>query len=149
MPSPPVAGLTDVCLLVEDMDRSVAFYRDRLGFAVKRLDTGFAEFFTDGVVLALWLRSDIAAYVPGLSATGGPSSVMVAVRLPDVASVDAEYVRLSAAGVAFYGPPKAWPWNAYAAYFTDPDGHLWELYHWMGPPRVIDGSPAGGADGAG
>lgn len=138
----PVAGLTDVCLLVEDVPRSVAFYRDRLGFALKRLDTGFAEFWTGGVILALWQRSDIAANV-GLPAAleGRGANVMVAVRLESREAVDAEFHRLTAAGVAFVASPTLHPWNAYAAYFADPDGHLWELYHWAGAPRVTEDSP--------
>lgn len=140
--SPPVAGLTDVCLLVQDLDRSVAFYRDRLGFALKRLDTGFAEFWTGGVILALWARADIAANV-GLPAalSGRGPSVMLAVRVHSAEAVDAEHARLAAAGVSFVAPPVLHPWNAYAAYFEDPDGHLWELYHWAGAPRVVEGSP--------
>lgn len=141
-PAPAVAGLTDVCLLVEEIPRSVAFYRDRLGFALKRLDTGFAEFWTGGVILALWQRSDIAGNVglPEALRPGGPS-VMVAVRLASVEAVDAEVARLAAAGVVFEGGAKLWPWNAYAAYFKDPDGHLWEIYHWAGAPRVVEESP--------
>lgn len=142
--SVPAAALTDVCLLVEDVARSVAFYRDRLGFSVKRLDTGFAEFWTGGVILALWQRSDIAANVGIVEALGARGvNVMLAVRLDSRAAVDEEHRRLEAAGVAFTAPPTLHPWNAYAAYFADPDGHLWELYHWAGAPRVTpDSTPA-------
>lgn len=131
-------AITDVCLLVEDIPRAVAFYRDRIGLEVKRLDTGFAEFHTGAATLALWQRSDIAANLDMPAALKGGRSVMVAVKLESRETVDAEYIRLSAAGVAFSEPPKAYPWNAYAAYFEDPDGHLWELYHWLGAPRVIE-----------
>lgn len=139
--APPVGGLTDACLLVADIPRSVAFYRDKCGFALKRLDTGFAEFHTRGVILALWQRDDIAGHLRLPELTAGGASCMVAVRLPSVEVVDREYARLSAAGVAFVEPPQRYVWNAHCAYFRDPDGHLWELYHWLGAPRVIEGSP--------
>lgn len=135
---PPVGRLTDVCLLVADIPRSVAFYRDRLGFAVKRLDTGFAEFQTRGVTLALWQRDDIRTNLNLPEALRGGSGCMVAVRLASIDEVDREYERLTGAGVDFLAPPKTYAWNAYCAYFRDPDGHLFELYHWRGAPRVIE-----------
>ena len=51
-----VAGssISDICLLVQDLDRAIAFYRDRVGFQLRRLAPGFADFFTAGVTLALW-----------------------------------------------------------------------------------------------
>ncbi len=139
--APPAGGLTDVCLLVQDIPRSVAFYRDRMGFALKRLDTGFAEFWTRGVILALWQRDDIGTNLGLPDLRAGGASCMVAVRFATIGEVDAEYARLKAAGVGFVEPPKAYAWNAHCAYFRDPDGHLWELYSWLGAPRVIEGTP--------
>lgn len=129
--------LSDLCLLVDDMDRSVAFYRDTMGLEVKRLDTGFSEFHTGACTLALWLRSDISGNLdmPRLREQG--TGVMAAVRMPDRDAVDAETARLEAAGVAISRQPQEWPWNAYASYFDDPDGNLWEVYCWMGEPRTL------------
>jgi catechol 2,3-dioxygenase-like lactoylglutathione lyase family enzyme len=39
--------------------------------------------------------------------------------------------------VAFRSPPKTYPWHAHAAYFSDPDDNLWEIYCWVGPPRTL------------
>jgi uncharacterized protein len=135
--APPAGGLTDVCLLVADIPRSVAFYRDRLGFAVKRLDTGFAELWTRGVILAVWQRDDIATNLDLPDIRAGGASCMVAVRFDTAAGVDAEFERLSAAGVQFLASPRHYAWNAHCAYFRDPDGHLWELYSWAGAPRTL------------
>jgi hypothetical protein len=38
---------------------------------------------------------------------------------------------LSARGVPFLVEPQAYPWNAYACYFTDPEDNLWEIYTWL------------------
>ena len=46
-------NLTDIGLFVADLERAVAFYRETLGFALKRRDIGFAELQTNGVGLAL------------------------------------------------------------------------------------------------
>lgn len=130
-------SITDLCLLVDDMDRSITFYRDAMGLKVKRLDTGFAEFHAGPTTLALWLRNDIAANLdaPGLRKPG--TGIMAAVRLADPEAVDAEVARLEGSGITMSHAPQAWPWNAYAAYFNDPDDHLWEIYSWMGAPRTL------------
>ncbi len=136
-----VADISDVCLLVADVSRSVAFYHEVLGLAVKRLDTGFAELWTGGAILALWQRDDIADNLALPEARRRGTSAMLAVRLETAADVDREYARLSEAGLRFKGPPTDYAWNAYAAYFSDPDGHLWEIYAWQGEPRTLPGSP--------
>ena len=42
------------------------------------------------------------------------------------------YIRSSLArGVPFLVEPQAYPWNAYACYFTDPEDNLWEIYTWQ------------------
>jgi uncharacterized protein len=127
--------ISDVCLLVQDIARSVAFYRDRMGLPVKRLDQGFAEFQTEQVVLALWQRDNLADHVGFERARVAGTSCMVACRLPTAEAVDAMHADLAARGVAFASPPRLYPWNAYAAYFADPDEHLWELYSWIAPAR--------------
>ena len=48
------ASISDVCFLVQDLERAITFYRDRVGFKLRRLAPGFADFFTAGVTLALW-----------------------------------------------------------------------------------------------
>ena len=47
-------AISDLCFLVQDLDRAIEFYRDRVGFKLRRLAPGFADFFTGGVTLALW-----------------------------------------------------------------------------------------------
>ncbi|MBO6509028.1 MAG: VOC family protein [Roseibium sp.] len=141
MSAKTVAHISDICLLVADVARSVTFYHEVLGLAIKRLDTGFAEFWTHGAILALWQRDDIADNLSLPEARGGGTSVMLAVRMETAADVDREYERLSKAGLRFNGPPAEYAWNAYAAYFSDPDGHLWEIYSWRGEPRTLAESP--------
>ena len=71
------------------------------------------------------------------------AGVVIAVKLPDPASLDAAYAELCAKGVAFIRPPANYSWNARCVYFAGPDGELWELYAWL------TGGPAGKiADGA-
>lgn len=120
--------ITDICLLVEDIDRSVAFYMDRMGFALRRKHPHFADFVGLGVTLALWRVDhfrDIAALPPGTPAGG---RALVAVQLGGYAELDDCYRSLSASGIDFTAPPCDLPWNARGIYFADPDGTFWEIY---------------------
>ena len=124
--------ITDVCMLCRDLERSIAFYEDKLGFRLRRKDPGFAEFHAAGLTLALWEIGHVAENVGFADVpTERPvHKVMTAVRLADNATLDAAYAELAENGVEFLGPPRVYPWNAYCAYFADPDGNTWELYAW-------------------
>jgi catechol 2,3-dioxygenase-like lactoylglutathione lyase family enzyme len=45
--------ITDIALFVSDLPRAIAFYRDLMELELKRLDTGFAEFWMEGAILAV------------------------------------------------------------------------------------------------
>ncbi len=130
------AKISDVCMICRDLDRSIAFYRDKLGFRLRRKAEGFADFTSERVVLALWEAGHIAEHVgiEGAADDGTVHKVMTAVEVASAREVDEIHRSLSDAGVAMHGPPKAYPWNAYACYFADPDGNLWEIYAWVGDP---------------
>lgn len=122
-------AITDICLLVEDIDRSVAFYTEKLGFVLWRRHAHFADFRGLGVTLALWRQDhfhEIAKTAPQPRIAG--SRALVAVQLGGFAEVDAVYASLCRSGVVFTGPPVDLPWNARGAYFLDPDDIYWELY---------------------
>lgn len=134
-------AISDVCVLCEDVKRSIAFYRDRLGFKLQHRAEGFADFFGAGLTLALWEIDHISRRT-GIAATRGPGAhkACIAVKLPSLDEVDACYAELTAKGVVFQGPPADYPWNARCCYFAGPDDELWELYAWL------DGGAPGGVD---
>ena len=132
-PAPARPSISDVCLLVEDLERALAFYQDRLGFGLRRRAPGFADFFTAGVTLALWQVEHMQAHLdlpPGLTRRGG-GRAMAAIQLETSEQVRALHQELSANGVTFVAEPRAYPWNAYACYFADPEDNLWEIYAWQ------------------
>jgi uncharacterized protein len=136
MPLPGLNRITDIALFVADLPRAIDFYRDRMDLELKRLDTGFAEFWMEGAILALWEEADVRrALVFDGPPRCGPHA-MVAIRMDTAAAVDTAHAELASRGVVFRSPPKTYPWHAHAAYFTDPDDNLWELYCWVGPPRT-------------
>jgi len=136
--------ITDICFLVEDAERSIAFYTEKLGFKLRRRAPGFADFTGAGVTLALWEIGHISEHtgVSGLRSPPGLHKACGAFELPSPKAVDDAYAQLSAAGLVFHGPPEDFVWNARACYFADPDDNLWEIYAWL------DGGPVGDVDPA-
>jgi catechol 2,3-dioxygenase-like lactoylglutathione lyase family enzyme len=123
--------ISDVCILCGDIERSIRFYVDKLGFKPKHRAEGFADFTGAGLTLALWEIDHISRHT-GIANRRGPGAhkACIAVRLPSPAEVDASYRELAGKGVPFQAPPKDYPWNAYCCYFTGPDDEVWELYAW-------------------
>lgn len=126
------ATVSDFCLIVEDLPTALAFYRDVLGFALRRHAPGFADFATAGVTLALWERRHLIEHVGITSSSPGPGvrASMSAVQVASPEHVTAMHHALIDRGVLFLKPPQWYVWNAFACYFEDPDHHLWEIYAW-------------------
>lgn len=136
-------AITDVCVLVQDVDATVLFYTEMLGFTLKHRAPGFADFSGAGVTLACWERKHIAAHA-GVTVGTGVANVAIAVKLDSEAEIDAAYAELSVKGVSFVSPPADYPWNARCVYFSGPDGEVWELYAWLpgGAPGPIEAGQA-------
>jgi len=132
MPLEQLRAITDICILVEDIERTIGFYRDKLGFRLRRKAEGFADFHTDSITLAAWEIGHIHEHtgVSGQRTLAGAHKACIAVNLASKEVLDGIYEELSARGVSFQAPPRNYVWNAYCAYFTDPDDTLWELYAW-------------------
>ena len=127
-------------LAVSDLDRALSFYRDALGLdSAGVIGTEFAGdddnpagavvmfHLNGGLILALYPRTELAkdADVPlGPPKTGEFSIGHVVASQGDV---DALLARAEAAGATLPGPPHDRPWGIYSGYFSDPDGHLWEI----------------------
>lgn len=111
-----------VILFVADLVRSVAFYRDVVGFPLKFVDAGYAEFGTTAVSFALY-ESRRAEWLIGSPVRPGPAAEIVLV----VDDVDAERERLAAAGVPLLTEPTDRPWGHRTLHVADPDGFVVEF----------------------
>lgn len=126
--------ITLLTLCVDDLERSVAFYRDGLGFGTKGIvgtefENGAVAFFNlrSGLKLALWPRKSLAADT-GLAPQ--PASALELSIGHNVASrdeVDAVMRQAHDAGARIVKPAQPTFYGGYAGYFQDPDGHLWEV----------------------
>jgi uncharacterized protein len=126
--------ITVLTLGVSDLERSLQFYRDGLGFPTEGIfgtefEHGAVAFFDlhAGLKLAIWLRESIS-HDSGLPVS--PPSATECTLGHNVASredVDAVMAQAQAAGATIVKPAHPTFWGGYAGYFQDPDGHLWEV----------------------
>jgi catechol 2,3-dioxygenase-like lactoylglutathione lyase family enzyme len=118
-------------LAVADVERSLAFYSERLGFAVEALydDPPYATLACAGARVSLAEQGHAADDRPGvtMSAPADPCSLQVALVLEMSGGVQAAYSELSAAGVRFLAEPYSPPWGGRRCFAVDPDGYLIEL----------------------
>lgn len=131
-----------ITLGVDDLERSLRFYRDGLGLDTKGI-VG-TEFEGDGqnaagdivmfelqggMILALYPRSELAK--DSRRNRGVPSATECAIgQIVDTKEeVDSVIRSAAAAGAVIPEGPRERPWGIYSGYFQDPDGHLWEIIH--------------------
>lgn len=135
-----VTQITDVCIVPEDLEASIDFYANKLGFKLQHQMPGFVDFEAPHVRLALWEREHLARTTGADDRPkGGGHGVIVAVRVDSPEDVDRFYDDLVARSVRVLEPPKDYPWNARCIYFTGPDNELWEIYAWYdgGEPGMV------------
>jgi hypothetical protein len=119
---------------VDDLERSVRFYRDGLGIATEgivgeNLEHGAVAFFDlqSGLKLAVWPRKSIA-HDSGLAVGGvSPTEFTLGHNVASREEVDATMNQASEAGAVIVKPAQETFWGGYAGYFQDPDQHLWEI----------------------
>jgi catechol 2,3-dioxygenase-like lactoylglutathione lyase family enzyme len=125
----PAPGMTLTRLLViSDLQRSIAFYRDVLGAHVE------GEYGGTSCVLR-FLDAWILLVTGGPPTPDKPTVTFEPPADPDRASAElivgvpdchAAYEQLSARGARFLAPPVEYEWEI-RAFFRDPDGHLFEI----------------------
>ena len=127
-----------VTLGVEDLSRSRAFYV-RLGWTPAPQSNDSIVFFDLGcLVLGLFERTDLAADA-GVDSDGkGFRSFSLAHNVETPEAVDRTLAEAVAAGASLIKPAAKADWGGYSGYFSDPDGHLWEVAH--NPFFLIDES---------
>jgi catechol 2,3-dioxygenase-like lactoylglutathione lyase family enzyme len=126
--------ITILTIGVDDLNRSLQFYRDGLGLETEGIvgeefEYGAVVFFElqNGLKLALYPRKSLAhdANIPQTP----PSSTELSIghNVHSKTEVDAVMAQAKRAGATIIKTAQKTFWGGYAGYFQDPDGHLWEI----------------------
>ena len=126
--------LSVLTLGVADLERSLAFYRDGLGLPTQGIvgeefELGAIAFFdlAGGIKLAVWQQADLA-HDTGLAPSPGSSTAFsLGHNVVTREEVDEVMEQARRAGATIVKPAQDTFYGAYAGYFSDPDGHLWEI----------------------
>jgi uncharacterized protein len=125
----PSAGVSLITLGVRDLEKSLSFYTG-LGWADTRHSQESVKFLAGhNVVLGLFGRASLAEDARVDDTATGFAAIALAVNLPTIQAVDSYFSRAIAAGASVSKKPEKVFWGGYSGYFTDPDGHLWEVAH--------------------
>ncbi|MEL6679728.1 MAG: VOC family protein [Pseudomonadota bacterium] len=131
-------------LMVTDMDRSVAFYRDVLGYAVEfavdaeretRFDGShagavFVTLTLEGSSLMLQTRGAMIGDIPGITGETAPQS-SIALYLRDVDP--RPILGRAPESAVLKGPERSW-YGMLEVTVADPDGYVITIGHADGPP---------------
>jgi catechol 2,3-dioxygenase-like lactoylglutathione lyase family enzyme len=119
---------------VDDLERSLKFYRDGLGLPTdgimgQEFEHGAVAFFKlqPGLMLAVWPRESIAHDAQVAKAPPSPTEFTIGHNVRSTEEVDEVMAQAAAAGAHIIKPAERTFWGGYAGYFQDPDGHLWEV----------------------
>ena len=125
-----------VTLGVADLDRAVAFYEGVIGWRKFPGPDGVAFFDLGGIVFGLYPHDDLAADMNasvGSGASGAYRGFALAHNARSEREVDDIFARLKGAGATIVKAPAHVSWGGYSGYFSDADGHTWEVAynpHW-------------------
>ncbi|MFZ1727963.1 MAG: VOC family protein [Albidovulum sp.] len=131
--------VTLITLGVDDLARSQAFY-GALGWRPHTAMDEVVFYQMHGAVLGLFGRTALGADQgrPGVRLETGAMTLAQNFATQD--EVDAAYEAALTAGAGALKRPEKVFWGGYSGYYSDPDGHVWEVA--MNPfwPLAEDGS---------
>ena len=131
------ARISMITLGVIDLEKSVQFYKQGLGFPQMESVPEVAFFTLNGSWLGLYSYAGLAddAQVP--SKGSGFSGFTLAHNVASESEVDQVMAQALSAGATLTKSAQKTFWGGYSGYFKDPDDYLWEIAHnpffWIGP----------------
>lgn len=126
-----------ITLGVADLNASIDFYQNTLGFPRLGEEDTVAFFELNGTWLGLYPRDALAEDAHVSAQGSGFNSFTISHNVASEKEVDDIIATLKNAGTTILKEPQKVFWGGYGAYFADPDGHLWEVaynpFTWIGP----------------
>lgn len=126
--------ITVITLCVDDLERSLQFYRDGLGLKTdgivgREFEYGAVAFFElqNGVMLGIWPRKSLAHDTGLTPGKANPADFSLGHNVSSKGMVDTVMEEAKNAGAVIVKPAQNTFWGGYSGYFQDPDQHLWEV----------------------
>ena len=126
--------LTVITIGVDDLEKSLRFYRDGLGLQTQGIvgtefEYGAVAFFDlqAGLKLAIWPRTSISRDSGIPVGPASPTEFTLGHNVYSKEEVDAVIQQARETGAVIVKHAQDTFWGGYAGYFEDPDGHLWEV----------------------
>lgn len=119
--------VTLITLGTADLARSCDFYKGWGWQMHPRSQEGVAFYQMNGAVLALFGLTELAEDQGRPNAALGTGAMTLAQNCADDAETDATFQAAITAGATALKQPGKVFWGGYSGYFSDPDGHVWEI----------------------
>ncbi len=120
-------GISVLTIGVDDLEKSLTFYRDGLGLPTTGDYEGVTFFKLTGTWLALYPREDLAADAKVWADGSGFKGFSLAHNVRSKQEVDVVLKQAEDAGATILKAAQDAEWGGYSGYFADPDGFLWEV----------------------
>jgi catechol 2,3-dioxygenase-like lactoylglutathione lyase family enzyme len=128
------ARISVLTLGVADLEKSMTFYREGLGFPTegiigKEFEFGAVVFFDleNGLKLALWPKASMAKDTGLPLQEASATEFTLGHNVGSKEEVDKVMDQAAKAGATIVKSAEETFWGGYSGYFQDPDGHLWEV----------------------
>ena len=136
--------ITVLTIGVNDLEKSLKFYRDGLGLKTdgiigKEFEYGAVVFIDleNGMKLALWPRKSLAREAGIKEMPASATELSIGHNVNSKKGVDVVMAQAKKADAKIIKPAQKTFWGGYAGYFADPDGHLWEVV-WNPQMKIKD-----------
>ena len=131
-----------ITLGVSDLDKSIKFYKEGLGFPRMESSSEIAFFTLNGSWLSLYIRESLAEDATVSPEGSGFNGFTLSHNVASESEVDQIIEHSVSVGAILVKTPQKVFGGGYSGYFKDPDGYLWEVAHnphfWVGPEDEHD-----------
>lgn len=129
-----IAGLSHACFVVADLERSLEFYRDRLGMPV-----AFEFRSPEGRLTGVYLHVGARTFVELFQGKPEPTAQNASYKhiCLEVDEIETTIAELTGRGVEVTGK-KLGSDNSWQAWLTDPDGNRIELHAFTPKSKQVD-----------